>query len=149
MLSSALRRVPRALPWLLAVLGGCTSASSLPKGCESSLIAAPSVSTFRIADRTPARLFVAVTTTFPEHRPLGGVRVDLFSDTLDARATNPLRSGTSDTNGHLELDAVPQGRYGLRAQGGGDGVFFSAVDLRGAVSDSLEIRLVTRAQVCY
>ena len=103
----------------------------------------------RLADSTPPRLSVATLTPFPEHQTLSSVEVSLYADTIDARATSPLRTGSSDAKGHLALEPLPAGRYGLRARRPGTQPFFSIVRLRAAPSDSLEVRLVTDSQICY
>lgn len=111
--------------------------------------AAPSVSVMHVPDTTRTRLAIAVTTPFPFHEPLGAAEVLLYADTLAARANTPLRRGTSDATGHIEVDGVPAGRYGLRARRAGAEDYFAVVSLRGSPADSLEVRLVTRDKICY
>jgi hypothetical protein len=146
MLMTSLRN---ALPLLLLlpfVLVACHRATTAGR-CDMALNAAPSVSVVHFGDSTRTGLPVAVLSSFPEHKPLGGATVSLYTDTLDVRATTPLRQGTTDANGHLQLEALPAGRYGLRAQLGTSS-FFSPVTIRGR-PDSLEVRLVTQSQICY
>lgn len=137
-----------ALPVLLLpfVLAACHR-GAVANRCDMMLIAAPSVSIVHVGDSTGTGLPVAVLSSFPEHRPLSGATVSLYTDTMDIRARTPLRHGTTDANGHLQLESLPAGRYGLRAQHGGSS-FFSPVSLRGS-PDSVEVRLVTQSQICY
>jgi hypothetical protein len=149
MIAIAFRR--SLVPLLLSVAAGvaaCARARTIPGGCET-VVAAPSVSVIRLTDSSPPRLSVAVTAPFPAHKPLTGVQVALYGDTVESRATTPMRSGATDAGGHLDLQAVPAGRYGMRARGAGAEPFFAVVGLRAAPSDSLEIRLVTEVQICY
>lgn len=142
------RRIPVALWVWMVLVAGCRSGSSLPRGCESALIAAPSASVVHLADSTPPRLPVSVTTSFPEHKALSGARVWLYTDTLESRVRSPLRSGVTDASGVVSLEPLPAGRYGLRSSAGNDS-FFSIVALRGTAPDSLEVRLVTQSHICY
>ena len=138
------------LPLLLTlpVMLACTHGGSGANRCDVSLNAAPSVSVVHLADTTHAGLPVTVVSSFPEHKALSGAAVLLYADTMDVRATSPLRRGTTDASGHLQLESLPAGRYGLRAQHGSSS-FFSPVSIRGTAPDSLEVRLVTQSQICY
>jgi len=135
--------------FLMLSAATCFRAKTLPAGCESVLIGAPSVSVMHLADTTRKRLSVAAMTPFPDHTPLAGVQISLYADTIESRVANPLRNGSTDSSGLAELEPLPGGLYGLRARRPGAEPFFGVVRLREASAESLAVRIVTQAQICY
>lgn len=136
--------------WLIvAVVAACRRPEyTILRGCEFAVSGAPSVSIVRASDTTTSRLAVRVTTPFPAHKPIGGAVVQVYGDTVESRAAAPLRAGAADDSGRVTLEALPAGRYGLRASAVGYERFFSIVDMRRPV-DTLVIRLTNGGLLCY